>query len=65
MRWVMALLVVSGCLRDAEHCAGEAIAPGSHHECTVPGWVDRAFDLHVPAGWDGSSPMPVVVLLQR
>jgi len=54
---------VSGCLRDAEHCAGEAITAGSHHECTVPGWVDRAFDLHVPSSWDGSSPMPVVVLL--
>src|SRR5882724_4421490 len=55
-------IAVTGCLHDAEVCGHEHIAAGSHHACVVPGWTDRAFDLHVPAAWDGASPVPVIVM---
>ena len=52
-----------GCGLDyAEDCPSVSIAPGSHHVCAMPGWVDRAFDLDVPASWNGSSPLPVIVM---
>jgi polyhydroxybutyrate depolymerase len=57
------LLGLTACgLDHARRCPDMTIAPGSHHACEVPGWVDRAFELDVPAGWDGSAPLPVVVL---
>lgn len=29
----------------------------------MPGYTDRSFDLEVPAGWDGTTPLPVIVAL--
>lgn len=37
---------------------GPAIA-----ECEVPGWEDRAYDLVLPEGYDGSTPVPLLLAL--
>lgn len=37
--------------------------PGDVSECRVPNWLDRSFELRVPAGWDGASALPVALLL--
>jgi polyhydroxybutyrate depolymerase len=29
----------------------------------MPGWVDRSFDIELPASWDGTSPLPVILAL--
>lgn len=61
---VAAGLGVAACSADQHgECAGDLIAPASTHECIVPNWFDRAFELDVPGSWDGRSPLPVVVLL--
>ena len=61
---VLALVAVSACSADQHgECAGDLIAPASTHECIVPNWYDRAFELDVPGSWDGHSPLPIVVLL--
>ncbi|HVV87454.1 MAG TPA: hypothetical protein VHE35_30640 [Kofleriaceae bacterium] len=49
-------------LDRAERCGDLAIAAGDDLACATPGWLDRAFDLHVPDGWDGASPLPVVLV---
>lgn len=59
----LAIVVASACNLDrAEHCADLDVGAGDQVACVTPGWLDRAFDLHVPQGWDGSSPLPVVLL---
>ena len=35
-------------------------APGQSLTCPMSGWLDRPFDLFVPAGWDGAAPLPVI-----
>lgn len=64
---VLGLAVVVGfasaptaCLFPADRCAGAAVRPGDSLECPVPGWVDRGFDLEVPEGWDGRTPLPIL-----
>ena len=58
-----ALALTAGCGLDrADRCAELAVAPGDDLACVTPGWLDRAFDLHVPPGWDGRSPLPVILL---
>jgi polyhydroxybutyrate depolymerase len=58
------LVVVTACgAGDYDDCPGSSIAPGSSHECVVPDWFDRSFELTVPPGWDGRSALPVIVLL--
>jgi polyhydroxybutyrate depolymerase len=58
---VLWVLVVACRPRFADDCATVNIAPGDRVTCKVPGWVDRAFDLELPASWDGASPLPVVI----
>ncbi len=49
----------------------EKARPGQAVSCRVragaaapdPRWDDRAFDLVVPAGWDGTTPLPVILAL--
>ncbi len=36
-------------------------AAGDRLQCPMPGYTDRAFDLDVPAGWDGSTPLPLII----
>ena len=49
-------LVLTSCVEPLAPCADVAGAVS----CPMPGWVDRAFDLRVPPGWDGTSPLPVI-----
>jgi polyhydroxybutyrate depolymerase len=35
---------------------------GDHVECVVPGWLDRAFSLDVPPQWNGSDPLPLIIV---
>ena len=56
-----ALALTAGCER-VDRCADLDLGAGDRAACEAPGWLDRAFDLHVPPGWDGSSPLPVIVL---
>lgn len=56
-------LLVAACSLDyAERCPQARVEPGSLHQCEVPGWLDRAFTLEVPASWDRSSPLPLIVM---
>src|SRR5215470_675340 len=63
MRWACAVIAATGCTRGADHCTEITIEPGTHHECEVPGWVDRAFDLDVPASWDGVTQLRLILLI--
>ena len=61
--WYTALFLmttVCGCQLDP--CTSSQAGPGVHLECPMPGWVDRAYDLYIPQGWDGSSPLPLIVV---
>ena len=60
---VLALAAITGgCrLQYAADCATADVHAGDSVECTVPGYVDRAFDLRVPPSWDGGTPMPLIV----
>jgi polyhydroxybutyrate depolymerase len=64
MRWrALALLCLVGCGPDSHgECGGDLIAPASTHECVVPGWFDRSFELDVPASWDGQAKLPLVIM---
>jgi len=42
-------------------CGDVEIRPGDAVACKMPGYVDRGFDLTVPAGWDGSAPLPLII----
>jgi polyhydroxybutyrate depolymerase len=42
-------------------CGDVEVGAGDRVSCQVPGYVDRAFDLAVPASWDGASPLPLVI----
>lgn len=56
------LILLVGC-RPAflPECGDLELAPGDSVSCQMPGYVDRGFDLDVPASWDGSSPLPLVI----
>jgi polyhydroxybutyrate depolymerase len=60
---LFAVLALCACRLDfAEHCTELAIAPAGRYECVVPGWTDRAFGLDVPGSWDGTTPLPVIIV---
>jgi len=64
--WLAAIIAIAlaGCGLDyASDCATVDLGAGDSAECTMPGYTDRAFDVRVPAGWDGSSPLPLIVAL--
>jgi polyhydroxybutyrate depolymerase len=53
------VLVLGGCGFDPlDRCA--SAEPGTEVTCPMPGVLDRAFDLRVPASWDGRAPLPLV-----
>jgi polyhydroxybutyrate depolymerase len=58
----LALTGAAGCWFDPLDPCGPA-RPGEARGCPMPGWMDRAFDLRVPAAWDGASPLPVVYVV--
>ncbi|MFO0608403.1 MAG: hypothetical protein U0324_34875 [Polyangiales bacterium] len=51
--------ILTGCLTTLDPC-GRA-SPGASLECPVEGEFDRAFSLRVPARWDGTAALPVIV----
>lgn len=51
-------LAAGGCASDC--AAAGALRPGDTR-CGMEGWPDRDVVIHVPAGWDGASPLPLVV----
>jgi polyhydroxybutyrate depolymerase len=54
--------VLAGCLDRAADCPALDLGAGDTAACVTPGWLDRAFDLHVPPGWDGAAPLPAILL---
>jgi polyhydroxybutyrate depolymerase len=63
-RVIVAAALVAGCRAGgALDCATVELAAGDLVECRMPDYVDRAFDVRVPASWDGSSPLPLIVVL--
>jgi polyhydroxybutyrate depolymerase len=59
---LVALIAHAGCLDRLERCGPGSVGAGDDRACPTPGWTDRAFDLHVPAAWDGRAPLPVILL---
>ena len=57
----MLALVVGGCNRARKPCM--TAKAGAVGECRTPGWIDRNFEIHVPAAWDKRTPSAVVLLL--
>lgn len=53
----------TGPAQPAVGCDGEMIVGGAAVTCEVPGWPDRAADVHLPAGYDENQVWPVVVAL--
>lgn len=63
MRLVPVVAMLAACNVDQlPACPDVGAGPGDHRACVVPGWLDRAFELDVPASWDGSATLPVIVL---
>jgi len=57
--WIAGLVA---CTPDyLPECSEIEVAAGARVACTVPGELDRGFDLAVPASWDGASPLPLVI----
>jgi len=57
---VLSAAIVGGCGFQLDTCGSPDAVPGAHLTCPMPGHVDRAFDLHLPPTWDGTSPLPVI-----
>jgi len=51
-------LVAVGCGRDCERAG--LTTPGETR-CRVEGWPDREVVVYTPAGWDGETPLPLVI----
>jgi polyhydroxybutyrate depolymerase len=61
VRGLLAIALLSACRGEPiDECA--PLAPGDHAECIVPDWLDRAFTLDVPAGWNGSDALPLILV---
>lgn len=58
---VAATLAAPGCLEQLPECPGTRPGPGAKIACSMPGYTDRAFDLELPASWDGAAPLPLIV----
>ncbi len=54
----MFLVLFIGCAAD---CERRGLAAGDHQRCRVDGWDDREVLVHVPASWDGTTALPLVV----
>jgi polyhydroxybutyrate depolymerase len=58
--WII-IAALAGCQGEPiDEC--DPLAPGAHAECIVPDWVDRSFSLDVPPQWNGSDPVPLIVV---
>ena len=59
MRVAFVALALAGCISPIAPCLDAA--PGDQRTCPVSGHTDRAFDITVPAGWDGTAALPVII----
>lgn len=60
--WVVPLVACGvACVKTLPRC--ERASAGASLECPIPDAFDRGFSLRVPAGWDGTSALPVIVAL--
>ena len=60
--WVL-LVGLTACAPERYgECSRDDMAPGSSHDCVVPDWLDRSFSIDVPASWNGSAALPIIVL---
>lgn len=61
--WVLLIAALGACSPERYgECTREDTTAGSSYDCNVPDWLDRSFELDVPAGWNGSAPLPLIVL---
>ncbi|HPH64251.1 MAG TPA: hypothetical protein PLF40_00830 [Kofleriaceae bacterium] len=57
----IATVASNACNRETP-CAGRALRPGEIAECTVPGWTDRGYTLHLPtAAQAAAGPRGVII----
>ena len=52
--------LVSG-IGNALHGCVEPLTPGDHRRALVLGGQSRIYDVHIPPGYDGSTPLPLVL----
>jgi polyhydroxybutyrate depolymerase len=61
---LLASFALAGCLPNSiDECNRLSEPPSGRLTCQVPDWVDRSFDLYVPATWDGIHKLPLIVAL--
>ena len=60
---VLAGLAVSGCAHTLPSCPGQHPVAGGSVSCQMPAFADRGFDLALPTGWDGATPLPLIVAI--
>jgi len=61
--WGLLVAALAACAPDQyAECDRGLVTAGQSTECIVPGWLDRSFELAVPAAWNGSATLPVIVL---
>jgi polyhydroxybutyrate depolymerase len=59
---VLFLLACHAPFLETRACEDHFSAPGAA-DCTVPGWDDRDYTVVLPDGYDGSTPVPLVLAL--
>lgn len=61
--WVLLGAAVAACAPDRyAECGRDDMHAGESTDCVVPDWLDRSFEVAVPASWNGSSTLPVIVV---
>ena len=61
--WGLLVAALAACAPDRyAECDREDIAAGQSSACIVPDWLDRSFEIAVPAAWNGTTPLPTIVL---
>ncbi len=55
------VVLVAGSILVAVPVLAGSLGPGDYPRALVHGGVERIYDLHVPPGYDGSTPIPLVV----
>ena len=62
MKRLVLVSCLTACLPEQLDRCDRAEA-GDVTECRVPDWLDRSFELRVPASWDAIASLPVVLVL--
>ncbi|MDH5351630.1 MAG: hypothetical protein OEX78_12530, partial [Betaproteobacteria bacterium] len=60
----MVALALSGCATArAKACTAGDAAPGTVVSCEVPGFARRPYDVHLPASYSPTKPVPVLLVI--